>query len=362
MLGTRPIAGLCFALLLFTAFQPAAAQSRVSELNEAAWKALQKGDPDRAARYFAEALTLSPNDPVLLLGAGASAHTQGRQRDAMARLQRALEIDPKLTQASELLGQIAYHEGEVALAIKTYEAALKFTPNDPDLRSELEAWKREVDVHHSFEERRYDRFRVQFEGRAEETLAAQATTILNSHFWRIGQKLGAYPSDTIVTILYTEKQFRDITRAPEWSGGLYDGRIRVPVAGASRDPELFTEVLTHELTHAMVTNIAPRGVPTWLHEGLAQYFDGTDPAPARRRMKALGGFIPLNELERSFMGLNAAQARVAYDESLVAVALMFERPSFGWTRLLQMLSDGTPFYRAIETFGFTYADLETSFK
>src|SRR5690349_5871990 len=99
MLGTRPIAGLCFALLLFTAFQPAAAQSRVSELNEAAWKALQKGDPDRAARYFAEALTLSPNDPVLLLGAGASAHTQGRQRDAMARLQRALEIDPKLTQA-----------------------------------------------------------------------------------------------------------------------------------------------------------------------------------------------------------------------------------------------------------------------
>ena len=359
----RNLIATAFVAVCCLAVAPQAhGQSRVSELNESAWKALQKGDPDRAGRYFAEALALSPNDPVLLLGAGASLHSQGRQRDAMVKLQRALELDPKLKPASELLGQIAYHEGDTALAITTYEAALKFTPGDAELREELEGWKREVDVHHSFEERRYDRFRVQFEGRAEEALASQATTILNSEFWRIGQKLGAYPSDTIVTILYTEKQFRDITRAPEWSSGLYDGRIRLPVAGASRDPELFAGVLTHELTHAMVSNLAPRGVPAWLHEGLAQYFDGTDPAPARRRMKALSGFIPLKELERGFSGMTAAQARVAYDESLVAVAQLFERPAFGWTRLLQQLSDGQPFYRAIESFGFTYDDLETGFK
>jgi tetratricopeptide (TPR) repeat protein len=352
------IATVCVALLFFSSLHAVRAQSRVTELNDAGWKSLQKGDADRAARYFAEALSLSPNDPVLLLGAGASAHTQGKPGDAMARLRRALEVNPRLKQASELLGQIAYHEGEIAFAIQTYEKALKYAPGDPDLTSELAVWRKEADVHHGFEERRYDRFRVQFEGRAEESLAAQATTILNDAFWRIGQKLGAYPSNTIVTVLYTEKQFRDITRAPDWSIGFYDGRIRMPVAGAAKDPALFTEVLTHELTHAMVSNLASRGVPTWLHEGLAQYFEGSDPQAARRRVHAIGGFIPLEKLEGSFQRLTAAQAQLAYDESLVAVAVLFERPAFGWTRLFQSLNDGQPFYRAIESFGFTYADLE----
>jgi hypothetical protein len=121
---------------------------------------------------------------------------------------------------------------------------------------------------------------------------------------------------------------------------------------------LFAEVLTHELTHAMVSSLASRGVPAWLHEGLAQYFEGSDPQSARRRVQAVGAFIPLQKLEGSFHRLTAEQAHLAYDESLVAAAVLFERPAFGWTRLLQSLNDGQPFHRAIESFGFTYADLE----
>ena len=366
MPARRTIAALSLTLLSCTyfhaRFQPALhAQSGVVDLNDAGWKALNKGDADRASRNFAEALAIQPNNPVLLLGAGASAQAQGKPKEAMARLQRALELDPRLVTASRLLGQIAFHEGESDLAIRTYEKALKLAP-DAELSSELETWRKDADIHHAFEERRYDRFRVQFEGRAEESLASQATTLLNTAFWRIGQKLGAYPSDTIVTILYTEKQFRDVTRAPEWSGGQYDGRIRIPVAGAARNPALFEEVLTHELTHAMLASLAPRGIPTWLNEGLAQYFDGSYPLDARRRLQATRGRIPLSNLEGSFQEMSAAQAQVAYDESLLAVTVLFDRPGFGWTRLLQALADGQPFYRAIESFGFTYADLEAPFK
>jgi tetratricopeptide (TPR) repeat protein len=361
MPAPRAIAAtICLTLLVFTPLH-AQAQSRVVELNDTGWKALEKGDVDRAARSFAEALSIQPNDPVLLLGAGASAQAQGNPREAMTKLQRALDLDPKLQPASRLLGQIAYHQGDVDLAIKTYEKAVKLKP-DAELSSELTVWRQEADVHRSFEERRYDRFRVQFEGRAEELLAAQATTVLNTAFWRIGGKLGAYPSDTIVTILYTEKQFRDVTRAPDWSAGQYDGRIRIPVAGATHNPRLFEEVLTHELTHAMLASLAPHGVPVWLNEGLAQYFDGSDQEAARRRMKAAGGYIPLENLEGSFMGLNAAQAQIAYDESLLAAAVLFERPAFGWTRLLGELAAGQPFHRAIDSFGFSYSDLEAPFK
>jgi tetratricopeptide (TPR) repeat protein len=361
MLARR--AGRALTALCATAISVAAlhAQSEVMELNAAGWKALNSGYSDRAAALFAEALTLRPNDPVLLLGSGASAHAQGKQQDAMARLKRALQLNPRLIVASRLLGEIAYTEGEVELAIRTYEQALKYAPDDPELASELEAWREDSEIHHGFEERRYDQFRVMFEGPEEKAVAVQATRVLNEAFRRIAQKLGEYPTNTIVAILYSQKQFRDITRAPEWSGGQYDGRIRIPVAGASEKPELFERVLTHELTHAMLAAIAPRGIPTWLNEGIAQHFDGADLQAAQQRMKALGRSFPLKKLEPSFAPLSAADAQVAYDESLLAAGVLFDRPAFGWTRLLHRLADGQAFEDAIKNFGLSYADLEAPF-
>ena len=78
-------------------------------------------------------------------------------------------------------------------------------------------------------------------------------------------------------------------------------------------------------------------------------------------MKALGQSIPLKMLEGGFGGMNSATARVAYDESLLAVNVMADRPGFGWIRLLHRLGDGEPFERAIANFGLSYADLEAGF-
>jgi tetratricopeptide (TPR) repeat protein len=355
----RRVAFILFLLLASAA--PLHAQSSVAELNEAGWKALSEGNGRRAASIFNEALTLRPNDPVLLTGAGAALRAEGRQSDAMARLKRAVTLRPNLRLASELLGQIAFEEGDVALAIETYQEALTHAPGDPVLVSRLAEWKRETEAHSAFEEQRYDRFRVMFEGRAEQATAAEAVAVLNRAFWRIGEKLGSYPSGTIVTVLYTEQQFRDITRAPEWSGGQYDGRIRIPAAGVSRKPELFERVLVHELTHAMIDAIAGRRVPAWLHEGLAEYFEGADPAAARRRLAAAGRTIPLRALERSFARLDGFEAQIAYDESLLAVSVMLDRPGFGWHVLLSRLAGGESFAEAIPNFGFSYEDLEAGF-
>ena len=337
-------------------------QSRVNELNDAGWKALRDGYGSRAAGLFADALALRPDDPVLLMGSGAAAHAQGKQKDAMTRLRQALTMKPDLTPASVLLGRIAFDEGEVDLAVRTYESALKYAPGDAEIARTLDEWRKDAGIHGSFDELRYERFRILFEGHDERSLAIDATRVFNSAFFRIAGRLGEYPSGTIVAVLYTEQQFRDVTRAPKWSGGAYDGRIRMPVAGAAQQPELFEKVLTHELTHAVIAGIAPTGVPAWLNEGLAQYFDGTDANGAKRRMRALGRAIPLKHLEGGFGGLGAADAQVAYDESLLAVSLIAERPGFGWTRLLHQLEDGGSVEDALRSFGFSYEDLETPFK
>jgi tetratricopeptide (TPR) repeat protein len=353
------VAGVVLCLCAISAV-PARAQS-AEELNETGWASLEQGDPPRAARAFAGALAQRPNEPVLLFGAAVSAELQGQTAEAKPRLLRALEVNPRFTPASLLLGEIIYREGSLDRAITTYEAALKYAPGNRELTGRLAQWRQEAAVHSTFIERREDRFRVLFEGRTDAPLAARATDTLTTAFWRIGQGLGAYPSDPVLVMLYTERQFRDITRAPEWSGGLYDGKIRVPVAGAARSPQLFEHVLTHELTHAMVTAIAPRGVPTWLHEGLAQHFDGSPVAAARRRLGAHTVRIPLNALEGGFDSLPTEGAVIAYDESLLAVSAILERRDISWTQLLYALAGSKSPGETLAGFGIGYTDLEKSF-
>ena len=358
---TRPaLPGVLAALLLASVVH---AQSTVVELNDTGWKMLERGEGARAAKAFAEALALKPNDPVLLFGAGSAAYVDRRPQDASSHLRRALEFNPRLTGASRLLGELVYADGDVAQAITIYEKALKHAPDDPHLAKRLAAWRTDADVHRNFDERQLGRFKVMFQGHADAPLARQATEMLNAAFWDIGRTLGAYPSDTVVVMLYTEQQFRDITQAPEWAKGIYDGRIRVPAAGAAQSPQTFERVLTHELVHAMIANAAPRGIPAWLHEGLAQYFEGDDAQAARRRLRTAGPqrIMPLRSLEGSFSRLALAQAQVAYDESLVAVDTIMQRPGFNWASLLRALGETDWTERTFSSFGFSYPDLEAQF-
>jgi tetratricopeptide (TPR) repeat protein len=332
---------------------PAAAQSTSAELAANGWEALRTGEADKAASAFGEALTLSPGDPLLYLGAGAAAHVLGRDADASRFLQRAVVLDPKLVQAQLLLGEVAYSQGDLDLAVRSYEKAALQMPGNPQLAARLAAWKKEAALHHGFEERRDDRFTIMFEGQTEQPLAARATRVLDVAFRRIGGTFGQYPSNPITVILYSQKQFRDMTRAPDWSDGLFDGRIRLPVRGASQDLPRFDRVLTHELTHAIVFGLAGRRVPTWLQEGLAMYFEPEDSGAAEQRLRASRVFVPLGDLDGNFTQLNAQEAAVAYDESLVAARALVERIGTRIGLLLQDLGEGQTFDQAAQRFGFT---------
>jgi Tetratricopeptide repeat len=349
------VANFALCVLLLAPAMTSAQSAR--ELNDAGWKLLDSGDADRASKLFAAGLASEPDQPALLLGAGVSAHLLGRSKEATVPLRRALDLDPRLTPASILLGQIAYRDGNVADAIEIYEKALAHAPNHPHLTAKLKAWRADAEASTGFTERRFDRFRVMFQGHADKVLAARATEILDAAFWRIGKALGTYPSEPVVVMLYTEQQFRDVTQAPTWAGGLYDGRIRVPAAGAVQSPQLFERVLVHELAHAMIASIAPRGVPAWLHEGLAQHFEGDDAAAARRRVEKIG-VIPLRYLEGSFSRLTAAQAPLAYDQSLVIVEQLLRRPGMDWNALFRALIESDRTEYTFDSFGLRYSSLE----
>jgi tetratricopeptide (TPR) repeat protein len=339
---------ICLSLVILAAAAfNVTAQQAASGAGESGWDALDQGDGEKAALAFNRALAEHPRDPALLFGAGAAAHLAGRGEAACEFLRKALQIEPRLTAASVLLGQIAYDVGDVAAAIRTYEEALVHAPRQRILKERLDAWRSEANKTTYVS----GPYTIMFEGHVEARLAAHATAILDAAYWRIARTIGAYPSTPITVILYTEQEFHDVTGAPEWSDGSFDTRIRIPVRGALRTTARFDRVLTHELAHAMIASLAPRGVPAWLHEGLAVNLEPGDVNGAEQRLKALRTFVPLEQLQAGFGRFNDVEAGIAYDVSTVAARALMSRLGTRIALLLGELDRGSDFAVAAARFG-----------
>lgn len=338
--------------LLVPSSAATAAQPRSpAQLSRAGWDALNAGRLHEAATAFDDALRLGPQTPSTLLGAGLVARLLGRTDDARRLLVDALKIDPSLTAASLLLGSVLYQAGDLDDAIDTYQRALTYSPTHRQLVKKLEEWRKEADLHSGFRQTLGDHFTVMFEGPAEAELANRAVALLEADYWRIGTALSIYPSGITTVILYTREQFRDITQSPSWAGGAFDGRIRVPVQGALENAAEFERVLAHEFTHALIQSVAPRGVPTWLHEGLADCFDGSDIRRKEQVLRDAPSPVPLSRLDRSFETLTSNEAAVAYAESAVAVRrLLQDAGAIAMANLLTDVGRGVPFAEAFDRY------------
>jgi hypothetical protein len=131
----------------------------------------------------------------------------------------------------------------------------------------------------------------------------------------------------VTVILYGERDFAVATGAPSWVGGLYDGKIRIPVRGVTGRERELKRILFHEYTHALVYSVTPV-CPRWVQEGLAESCAGS-------RLLKIGQIIPLERLENASSWWNGESAPLAYRESHAAVAALIDR--FGLDRLKEFL-------------------------
>ena len=333
-------------LILALLVAPAAGQIDPSTalLEKSGWEALSAGNFRAAADAFRAAIGADSKNARLHFGAGTAAYLERRDEDATRALDRALELDPRLTDARVLLGQIRYRGGDLFGAIGVYERVVADAPADARSRETLDRWRREAELHDRLRQSLNDRFTVSFEGPAEAPLAAQALESLDRAYWRIGQALSTYPTRPVSVVLYTAEQFHDITRSPAWAAGAYDGTIRVPLRGALENPKELDRVLAHEFTHALIHTLAPRNVPTWLNEGLAAAFEADDLDWAQERVREAPRTMPLDMLRTSFGRLSGDQAQLAYATSALAVRqLLDEAGGLGIANLLRDLGEGVDF-------------------
>ncbi len=277
---------------------------------------------------------------MLHFGAASAAYALGQRGAALASLKKAVELNPEFVEALTVLAQVAYESGDSSLAIRSIEKAAALRPRDRRLTDMLERWRHESSVHNSYLEKPAGHFRILYEGGTQQSIGDRVARVLESEYSRIGRTLNSYPSETLTVILYTNREFQDITRSPSWATGGYDGRIRVAVGGALR-PDDLDRVVTHELVHAIVASAAPRRVPAWLNEGLATYLESSDRSWVPGVLHRAGTVVPLADLANGFSGLDEQQALVAYAESAVAAEILCAKLGSNIGGFLQMVGNGS---------------------
>jgi tetratricopeptide (TPR) repeat protein len=313
---------------------------------------MKAGDFAGAADIFAE---VAKKEKRALAAAGICYFNLGEYEQAVSYLKRAVEYDEDDFVSLKLLAFSYYRTDDLGKSLRSTKAALALK-QDHDLEALQTRLKKETRAQDGYNEESSSHFTIFYDGYEHGQISREVIGLLEDAYRTIGKELDFYPSDAVTVILYGNKDFFDITQTPSWTAGYYDGKIRIPVRGAERQPEALRRILFHEYTHAVVRSITLR-CPLWINEGLAEYFSGG-------YREKIGQAIPLRSLESSFQGLSAGNAGTAYRESYSAVSYLIEK--YGVYRvkeLLMALSGGDGLSQAFaNSFGVTYDEFVKTWK
>jgi tetratricopeptide (TPR) repeat protein len=282
---------------------------------------------------------------------------------AFFKLQKYSEAEVELLEARgmgdpdagilQLLGQIYYDTDRMYEAFDVLESAELYAPENHAVTQMLEKVRRELAVEKGMDKEYGGHFVITFEGDENQYLGSEVLEVLEDAYNWIGSQLDHYPEQRVTVILYSQRQFSELTNSPDWAGGLYDGKIRLPVGGIATVDARVSGLLYHEYMHVVVRDIVGAKVPTWLNEGLAENAERhvrdkpLHLLPAAIKQDKL---IPFETLEQSFMNLTGMQVLLAYEQSYDLVRFLIDR--YGWHNvrdLLFALRDNQTFFDAIET-------------
>jgi tetratricopeptide (TPR) repeat protein len=279
------------------------------------------GNYAQAQQHYDAGLRIAPDSVSLLVEAAYLRLRRSEYSAALDLLNRARRVEPDSVDVAKLSGWAYYGLNRLENAVSEWKRALAMKP-DAEVQRALEKAERDMEQEATYGERETTHFLLRYDGSAEPDLAREILRTLEAEYQEISTTLGYEPPEPIGVVLYTNKAFMDITRAPSWVGALNDGRIRVPVEGLSSMTDELARVLKHELTHSFVGQKTGGRCPVWLQEGIAQYMEG------KRSRSAAGALstayehhmeFSLASYESSWMNLPKQTASDAYAWSLAVV-------------------------------------------
>lgn len=295
---------------------------------------------------------------------------QGDYGAAEGELLEALSMDEANPAGHQLLGQLYYETGRLHRAIESWQRTLELTPENAEVVALLQKARRELSVETAMTRDYGLNFTISYDGQAHGEVGSQVLEVLEDAYREIGYDLNFYPETQVPVLLYATQDFAELTNSPDWAGGLYDGKIRIPIGGVTGMNNNLRALLYHEYVHVAVRFLANGRCPVWFNEGLAEIAERRHYDPPLEILATAareGKLLPFGRLEKSFASLSREEALLAYEQSYSMVKYLVDQ--YQWykvTDLLNALGEGDTMAEAVESvlgeYGLTHASLEKAWR
>jgi len=318
------------------------------------------GQWDVAVSQLQEAIRLDPknerfrqNLANVYLNQAQTLSESHRETEALGLITKALELNPALAGGYLLLGEIEYGRQRLKEAKAAWERALTLDPTNTVLAERLGQLQQELPIESGFDRISQAYFDLRYEDEFEPPAGFDIRDALLQARREVGSDFAYWPKYKIVVLIYNSEHFRALRQeTPEWIGGLYDGKIRVPLPGKEFAAERVMAILFHEYTHALVHDLTKDRCPQWFNEGLATYEELKRASPQLDQLAhaAAAQQLPAwNHLNEQFAwGLPVGQVELGYQQSYSIVRYLVERYGF-WRirRVLASFRDGAALEEAL---------------
>lgn len=296
-----------------------------------AWVFLEKQNCS-AAMTILEEIPEESRPNVALKGMGYCKFLTRDWQDADALLTRFLQSQSADHEALEMLARSKESQGLFEEALEITEE-LKNVNSDEKAELEIEPLRKSLlakqDESLNQQVRPGSFFSLHFQpGLSADFLDKVAETVQ-----RTGEKLNLEfgiepPVKSIEIFFHSSERFSEITHGPEWSGGIYDGQIRLPVRADGVLDMKSVVAIRHEVTHALLSELVQRrNLPTWFQEGFAQIAECEQFCRNYDFQGTTQNFMAIEMFDRPFISMSEKEAWVAYKQSkYMAIHLLTLRP------------------------------------
>lgn len=293
---------------------------------------------EEADENYLKAMELYPEESGYALLRGICNYHLKKYDIARYELEQARKQKTNSAQILYYLGLVLYETEERQQAVEIWEEGIKLSPERKELSDLLTKARKEMAVEDSMDKGHSSRFNLTFDQDVSATVAQSILAVLEEAANSIGAELGHFPQARIPVVIYKKNDFKFVTDSPDWSGGLYDGTIRLPFGTLQEIDSRIKEVLFHEYAHAVIFDMTRGNCPTWLNEGIAEFFGRLQHNPPLNELgRALRNntLLDFKSLAGGFTGFSSKNASLAYQQSYAFVNHIVT--NYGWHRINSIL-------------------------
>ena len=298
-------------------------------LTATAWMKIKTGDCEGALSDFERALEYGKNKAISS-GLAYCYHQLRLWDNARSELQWYLEREPLDINALSLYADVLESARSYGQAVQVLEEAIEHSSKDEEtelLKRKLLAMKKKEGESYfqAFSQSR--NFSLLFHGEVSSNLADWILGTLEKAHDELIDRWSMKPlRGPVEVVVYSQETFTDIMiGGPHWLGGVFDGRIRIPLMYYGLTEQQFWDnletTLRHELVHAMFADMTRRRpLPAWFEEGIAQRFtcEGAR-CNVLQGLPTRGRFSKETDFIQSFTQYGMEKAGIIYKQSLYLI-------------------------------------------